>query len=91
MIRAYQMRTRRQPPMNIKQKIVVVVVDILVLAELLYSIMQAKSNPEYITIIFFKNFIPLVVITLVLARILVKKFRTEESVSSINREPIHPS
>ena len=91
MIRAHQMRTRRQPPMNIKQKIVVVVTDILILAELFYSIMQSKSNPEYMTIIFFKNFIPLVVITLILARILVKKFRTEEFVSSINREPIHPS
>lgn len=91
MIRAHQMRTRRRPPMNTKQKIVVVVVDILIVAELAYSIMQGKSNPEYMTIIFFKHFIPLVVITLVLARILVKKFRTEESVTSINREPIHPS
>lgn len=91
MIRAYQMRTRRQPPMNIKQKIVVVVTDILVLAELFYSIMQAKSNPEYMTPIFFQNFIPLIIITLLLARILVKRFRTEESVSGINREPIHPS
>ncbi|MBE9572893.1 MAG: hypothetical protein IMF11_19890 [Proteobacteria bacterium] len=71
------MRTRRRPPMNRKQKIVVVVTDILVLAELFFSIMQAKSNPEYMTPIFFQNFIPLVVITLLLARILVKRFRTE--------------
>ena len=63
--------------MNRKQKIVVVVTDILVLAELFFSIMQAKSNPEYMTPIFFQNFIPLVVITLLLARILVKRFRTE--------------
>ncbi len=91
MIRAHQMRTRRRPPMNTKQKIVVVVVDILILAELFYSIMQAKCNPEYMTPIFFKNFIPLIIITLLLARILVKRFRTEESVSGIKREPIHPS
>jgi len=77
--------------MNIKQKMVVVVMDILILAELFYSIMQAKINSEYMTPIFFKNFIPLIIITLFLARILVKKFRTEESVSGINREPIHPS
>jgi hypothetical protein len=41
--------------MNIKQKMVVVVMDILILAELFYSIVQAKSNPEYMTPIFFKN------------------------------------
>jgi hypothetical protein len=63
--------------MNSKQKIVVVVMDILILAELFYSIVQAKSNPEYMTPIFFQYFVPLVIITLVLARILVKRFRTE--------------
>ncbi|NVM25388.1 MAG: hypothetical protein HWN70_05675 [Desulfobacterales bacterium] len=63
--------------MNTKQKIVIVVVDALVFAELFYSIMQGKENPEYITPIFFQNFIPLVLITLILGKILVKRLRAE--------------
>jgi len=63
--------------MNTKQKIVIVVVDALVFAELFYSIMQGKENPEYMTPIFFQNFIPLVLITLILGKILVKRLRAE--------------
>jgi hypothetical protein len=63
--------------MNTKQKIVIVVVDALIFAELFYSIMQGKENPEYMTPIFFQNFIPLVLITLILGKILVKRLRAE--------------
>jgi len=63
--------------MNTKQKIVIVVMDALVFAELFYSIMQGKENPEYMTPIFFQNFIPLVLITLILGKILVKRLRAE--------------
>lgn len=77
--------------MNVKQKIIVVIVDILILAELAYSIMQGKSNPEYMTPIFFQNFIPLVIVTLIGAKILLKRFRTEKIVSAINAGAINPS
>ncbi|MBW1767784.1 MAG: hypothetical protein JRJ65_12140 [Deltaproteobacteria bacterium] len=63
--------------MNTKQKIVIVVMDIFIFVALFYSIMQGKSNPEYMTPIFFQNFVPLVLITLILGKILVKRFRTE--------------
>ncbi len=63
--------------MNTKQKIVIVVMDIFIFVALFYSIMQGKNNPEYMTPIFFQNFIPLVLITLILGKILVKRFRTE--------------
>lgn len=63
--------------MNTKQKIVIVVMDIFIFVALFYSIMQGKSNPEYMTPIFFQNFVPLVLITLILGRILFKRFRTE--------------
>lgn len=63
--------------MNTKQKIVIVVMDIFIFVALFYSIMQGKSNPEYMTPIFFQNFLPLVLITLILGKILVKRFRTE--------------
>lgn len=77
--------------MNTKQKIIVVITDILILAALAYSIMQGKSNPEYMTPIFFQNFIPLIIITLIGAKILIKRFRTEETISAINNRAIHPS
>jgi hypothetical protein len=51
--------------------------DIFIFVALFYSIMQGKSNPEYMTPIFFQNFVPLVLITLILGKILVKRFRTE--------------
>ena len=76
--------------MNVKQKIIVVIVDILILVELGYSIMQGKSNPEYMTPIFFQTFIPLIIVTLIGAKILIKRFRTEETVSAINNMAIHP-
>lgn len=63
--------------MNTKQKIVIVVMDIFIFVALFYSIMQGKNNPEYMTPIFFQNFIPLVLITLIVGKILVKRFRTE--------------
>ena len=63
--------------MNTKQKIVIVVMDIFIFVALFYSIMQGKSNPEYMTPIFFQNFVPLVLITLIVGKILVKRFRTE--------------
>ncbi len=63
--------------MNTKQKIVIVVMDIFIFVALFYSIMQGKNNPEYMTPIFFQNFVPLVLITLILGKILVKRFRTE--------------
>jgi len=77
--------------MNTKQKIIVVIADILILAALAYSIMQGKSNPEYMTPIFFQNFIPLIIVTLIGAKILIKRFRTEETVSSISTKAINPS
>ncbi len=63
--------------MNTKQKIVIVVMDIFIFVALFYSIMQGKNNPEYMTPIFFQNFVPLVLITLIVGKILVKRFRTE--------------
>ena len=77
--------------MNTKQKIVVVIMDVLIFVELVYSIMQGKSNPEYMTPIFFQYFIPLIIITLIATKILLKRFRTIEINSETNPEAINPS
>lgn len=67
-----------RPVMNLKQKIAVAVVDVLVLAELAYSVYRANMDPENLTPVFFKTFFILLVPTLVLAKIVVKRLRSEE-------------
>jgi len=67
--------------MNIKQKITVAVVDVLVLAELGYSLYRANMDPENLTPVFLKTFFILLIPTLVMARIVVKRLRSEESES----------
>ena len=64
--------------------------DILVLAELVYSIMQGKNNPEYMTPVFFQNFVPLALMTLISAKILIKRFKTEPVLTNVNPEAIRP-
>jgi len=64
--------------MNFKQKIAVAVVDVLVLAELGYSLYRANMDPETLTPVFFKTFFMLLAPTLVVAWIVVKRFRMPE-------------
>lgn len=59
--------------MNFRQKMVVILVNVLLLGELTLSIYLGHQDPENITIIFLRTFIPLVLCTLVLARILIRK------------------
>jgi len=68
--------------MNIKQKLVVVIIDFLILAELAYSIYRGQRQPEEMVIIFLKTFIPLVVLTLVAGRIVIRKLRAREQMPS---------
>jgi hypothetical protein len=69
--------------MNTRQKIGVVVVDVLVLIELGISIYRANKNPDLFTPIFIKTFFVLVIPTLILARIVIKRLRTIESSPSL--------
>ncbi len=65
--------------MNIRQKIGVVILDVLVLIELGISIYRANKTPDLFTPIFVKTFFVLVIPTLILARIVIKRLRTVES------------
>ena len=65
--------------MNVRQKIGVVVLDVLVLIELGFSIYWANQTPDLFTPIFMKTFFVLVIPTLILAWIIIKRLRTAES------------
>jgi hypothetical protein len=59
--------------LNFKQKMVVVVMDLLLLAELAFCIYLGKDDPEGMTITFLKTYIPMVIATLWITRRLIKK------------------
>jgi hypothetical protein len=65
--------------MNTRQKIGVAVLDVLILIELGISIYWANKTPELFTPVFMKTFFVLVIPTLILARIVIKRLRTIES------------
>jgi hypothetical protein len=58
--------------------VVIAFVDILVLAELFVSIYVANRHPEEFTLVFFKYFFGMLIPTLLLARFLVRRYRSEE-------------
>ena len=60
---------------NVKQKLVVVIMNVLILAELTLSIVIGKHDPENIALVFMSIFIPSVVVTLIAARILIRKLQ----------------
>jgi hypothetical protein len=69
--------------MNTRQKIGVAVLDVLVLIELGISMYWANKTPDLLTPIFIKTFFVLVIPTLILARIVIKRLRTIESSPSL--------
>jgi len=64
--------------MNFKQRIVLIVMDMLILIELMFSIYLGYRNQENITIIFLKTYIPAVIVTIVVGRVFIKKLRSQE-------------
>ena len=64
--------------MNRKQKIVLITIDVLVLLELMCSIYLGYQSQENITVVFLKTYIPLVLVTVIIGRFLIRKLRSEE-------------
>jgi len=64
--------------MNPHQKIAVAVMDVFILAELCLSMFMAHSHPENFTPVFFKIFLGMLIPTLIVARMVVRKLRTPE-------------
>jgi hypothetical protein len=64
-------------PMNIKQKFVVIIMDVLLLVELGISIYLGYRNPENLTIVFLKTYVPALIVTVVAARVMLRYFRDQ--------------
>lgn len=62
--------------MNLKQRVVVIIADIMLLAQLTYSVYVAQQTPEEISLVFMKTFFPLVLCTLIAGRYFIRKFRS---------------
>ena len=60
-------------PMNIRQKMVVVIIDILILAQLTYAVYTAQQSPSEVAFVFLKNFIPMVIVTLIAGKMALKR------------------
>ena len=69
--------------MNIQQKIGVAVLDVLILIELGISMYRANKTPDLFTPVFFKTFFVLVIPTLIVAWIVIKRIRTIEASPSL--------
>ncbi len=63
--------------MNLKQKLVVIIMDVLLLAELGLSIYVGYRDPENLTIVFLKTYVPALIVTVVAARVMLKRFRDQ--------------
>ena len=59
--------------MNLKQRIVIVVMDGLLLTELAVSMYLGWRDPDNLTVVFLRTFLPAVVVTVVAARICIKR------------------
>ncbi len=59
--------------LNAKQRVVVILANILILAELTWSIYLGSQDPEEMTVIFLRSFIPMVIGTVLLARALTRR------------------
>jgi len=64
--------------LNLKQKFVVVVMDILLLSELTGSIFAGQRYGEEMAGFFLRTFIPLALSTVIIARICIRRLRTPE-------------
>jgi hypothetical protein len=65
--------------MNFQQRITVAIMDVLILVELCFSIYLANRDPENFTPLFFKTFLPMVIPTLILAKLFIRKLRSTQA------------
>jgi hypothetical protein len=70
-----QQNPPREEGMNFKQKLVVIFANVLILAELTTSIYFAHHDQENMARNFLVSFIPMVFLTIVATRILLKRLR----------------
>lgn len=71
--------------MNLKKVGVIIVMDVLLLAELTWSVYLCSLTPESVSWTFMKSFLPMVLITVIGFRLIMKKlFGYEHDAADLN-------
>lgn len=65
----------KKPTYGFKKTLVIVVQDIMLLAVLSYSIYAGHKDPDQFTGIFLRNFIPMALSTVLVAKLLIRRLR----------------
>jgi len=66
--------------MNLRQKIAVIITDILLIAEICISMyLSSRQSPQNLTPIFIKSFLIMCIPTLIIAKIAIKRLRSPEA------------
>jgi hypothetical protein len=74
--------------MNLYQKLVVIITDILLIAELCISMyLCSQQTPENLTPTFIKSFALMCVPTLIIAKITIKRLRSPEISQEVVADP----
>ena len=68
--------------LTIRQRSVVIIMNIMLLAELTWAIYLGQQDPENLTAVFLRCFVPAAALTLVAARLLVRRLNPEPPAAS---------
>jgi hypothetical protein len=63
--------------LNGKQKLIVIVMDLLLLIELAVAVYLGYQHQENLTVIFLRTYVPAMLVTVILARISIRKLATQ--------------
>ena len=74
--------------MNVRQRMVVIAIDLLLLAQLAFSIYLGQRHPEEMVIVFLKTYLPMVAVTLVAGRFGIRMLRTRQEVTPEENEDL---
>jgi hypothetical protein len=73
--------------MNLRQRAVVVVMDILLLAELMVCMYLGQQQGDGLTVFFLKTYLPIGTLTLLSAWCLIRQWRDPVSLCDADRNP----
>lgn len=59
--------------LNLRQRIIAVIMNLMLLAELTLCMYLGQQNPDTLTLFFLKTFLPAAGITLIVARMLIRR------------------
>ncbi|MFK4764333.1 hypothetical protein ACI3L3_06070 [Desulfobaculum sp. SPO524] len=63
--------------LNARQKVVVIIMDIMLLTELFLCMYYGSAKSENLTVFFLKAYLPALLVTVVTARLFIRKFQTK--------------